>query len=67
MARVEIVAVLVDGKFTPSPSREFRGIVPIHVSQALTADNRVLTLEVEVARELARALKGHKSVWVETR
>ena len=63
---VEIVAVLVDGKLTPSPSREMRPTVPSNVSQAFTAEGLVLTISPEEARELARRLKGHASIRVET-
>lgn len=69
-AAVEIVAVLVDGTLTPRPSREMRPYLPHDLpghSQAFTADGRVLTIAPEEARELARRLKGHRSIWVETR
>lgn len=63
---VEIVAVLVNGKLTPSPSREMRPAVPSNVSQAFTTDGEVLTISPEEARELARRLRGHASISVET-
>ncbi len=64
---IEIVSVLADGKVTPSLSRELRAFLPRDLpgSQAFTADGRMLRIGLEEARELARLLKGRRSIRVD--